>query len=785
MKEILVTNSTPNNKGFILPTNAIVWDRFYKHPVMLKGHQWESDPLGLWTIKIVGDDVLGIPNFNEITPESKTAKQLFEAGQLTASIGGFVKFKSVTNAMGKADLYTDENGYMVAESFEAYEISLVTLPSNQDCVQLSAHIYEDTTKEQISQFITLKATKMAENNEPTKPTTNVESDSKISVNEAGGLFKTILDAMGMSKIKEADKPSSEVAKPNSEPSGKTGLAAKIDKAKKKMESAKGKAEDAKKKLEEVQKKIAEAGDNVSPEYKQELEGAETMYNECSMAYDDSAKVYNALVEDEDQDGMSALKAELSSRLFPISNLPKLNVKPQLVDKTTLKTTDVNIKVNETRFKTMTQLTASNDAQDKAIVAKFQEGLGAGKDDREYKVIMTALASDPKFCAVANAFRLHNLNASVDMQSVAANHYKNKPIPEQRGGQDLLSMLAAVDNGSFRVGLDSTPTDTFLANPSTYAIDFLSLAFFTLYPKGDWKSDIPTFNPTMTTGNLGLVWANIAASPLVYVGSQPSSPANYSIDDDAVSMTMLPYFLQPMLWNNYKTAVQRYDVQGMQWAQALDKFWSSIDSNLITTFLEQVIAAPIYSTGQTNTTTGTLQTAISPSTNNSWLYSPNYNGTVNNLVLNDIFSVEQLFRKQNYRLDKEKVQVVVDPTGLKMLKTDPSVQTLLNKYSTNAGENNFAALDLNSTIIKERSQVGVLSNTGTILDPTGSIPSTATGANLAFIASQLGIGFGMFDVFVQQDPTNYGLKLSCDARMGASLMRKTGNGAAILGYSAAI
>jgi len=784
VKEILVTNSTPNNKGFILPTNVIDWSRFDKHPIMLKGHQWERDPLGLWTINIKGDDVLGTPKFNEITEESRTAKALYEAGQLTASIGGFVKFKTTTNQVGKVDLFIDENGNMIADSFEAYEISLVTLPSNPAAVQLSAHIYEDNTKETLTQFITLNSKKMEGNQNipPITPTPQpIDNDSKISVKEAGGLFKTILDAMGI-----GEKPKSTVAKPDTEPSTPTGLAAKIEKAKKKMEGAKGKAEDAKSKLEEVQKKVAEAGDNVSPEYKQELEGAEATYNECSKAYDEHAKVYNALVEDEDQDGMSATKAQLSASLFPVSNLPKINLKPTLVEPTKLNTTPVNVKVNETRFKTMTQLSASNDAQDKAIVEKFKTGLGANKEDNEYKAIMMGLASDPKFCAVTNAFRLHTLNSSVDMAEVAGKHYKNKPVPEQRGGSDMIGLLSALDNGTFRVGLDSTPTDTFLANPSTYAIDFLSLAFFTLYPKGDWKSDIPTFNPSMTTGNLGLVWANIAANPLVYVGSQPSTPANYSTDDDAVAMTMLPYFLQPMLWNNYKTAVQRYDVQGMQWAQALDKFWSSIDSNLITTFLEQVSATSvIYSTGQTNNTNSVLTTNISPNTNNSWIYNAAYNGTVNNLVLNDVFSIEQLFRKQNYRLDKEQVQIVVDPTGLKMLKTDPNVQTLLNKFSTNAGEKNFSALDLNSTIVKERSQVGLLSSTGTVIDPTGSVPSTATGANLAFIASQLGIGFGMFDVFVQQDPTNYGLKLSCDARMGASLMRKTGNGAAILGYSAAI
>ena len=78
---MLVTNSTQNNKGFILPTKNINWERFNKHPVMLKGHQWESDPLGLWTINIKGDDVLGTPKFNEITEESRTAKALYEAGQ--------------------------------------------------------------------------------------------------------------------------------------------------------------------------------------------------------------------------------------------------------------------------------------------------------------------------------------------------------------------------------------------------------------------------------------------------------------------------------------------------------------------------------------------------------------------------------------------------------------------------------------------------------------------------------------------------------------------------------
>jgi hypothetical protein len=781
-REILVTNGTANNKGFKLPTNVINWDRFNKHPVMLSEHQWNSEPLGLWKLRFDGDDVFGTPIFNEITEDSKTKKALYEAGNLCASIGGFVKFKTVKDKFGNIDVYYDEDGYMVAERFEAYEISLVAIPSNADAVKLSAFIYEEEKRANIDkQFITLNTKTNKQMDTPSLTPTNQQTDERVSVSA----FKTILEALGFNKIKPEDKPTSVVAKPEDDTQNKpTGLSAKIEKAKKKMESAKDKADKAKDAFDNLKKNITEES---TEEEKKTLEEAEASYNECSKMYDEAAKVYNALVEDEDEDNMSANKpVKLSAALYPLSNLPKTDPKPKKVDKATLNTTPVNIKVNETRFKTITQLAASNDVQDKAIIDKFQNGLGAKKEDNEYKAIMMGMASDPKFCAVANAFRLHTLNAGVDMQAVTSKHYKNQPVPEQRGGQDIIGLLSAVDNGSFRVGLDSTPTTTFLANPSTYAIDFLSLAFFTLYPKGDWKSDIPTFNPTMTTGNLGLVWANIIASPLVYVGTQPTNPANYNVDDDAVAMTMLPYFLQPIIWYNYKTGVQPYDVQGMQWANALNKFWSSIDSNLLTTFLEQVSSTSlIYSSGQTNTTSGLLQTQISPNSNNSWIYNPAYNGTINNLVLNDVFSIEQLFRKQNYRLDQEKVQIVVDPTGLKMLKTDPNVQTLLNKFSTKAGETNFSDLDLNTTIVKERSQVGLLSNTGTVIDPLGSVPSTAVGANLAFIASQLGIGFGMFDVFVQQDPTNYGLRLSCDARMGASLMRKTGNGAAILSYSAAI
>jgi hypothetical protein len=46
-----------------------------------------------------------------------------------------------------------------------------------------------------------------------------------------------------------------------------------------------------------------------------------------------------------------------------------------------------------------------------------------------------------------------------------------------------------------------------------------------------------------------------------------------------------------------------------------------------------------------------------------------------------------------------------------------------------------------------------------------------------------MGLGMLDVFMIQDPTNYGYKMSADLRMGIAPLRADGTGLSLLTYAA--
>jgi hypothetical protein len=786
-KEIVISTETANNKGFVLQSQYVDFARFNKHPIMLKQHQWENEPLGTWAIRLDKGVLLGTPTFNLITEDSKLYSQLYEAGQLTASIGGFAIFRTIKNSYGELEPYKDENGNMFCEKFELYEVSLVTIPSNPDAVMLmnlsSPVIMEESKKPEIvllsSKYNLLPPKKNAmEEQKPIIPT--IEKEESISLSGFGKLVSALSTLLKGGEVKPAgEMPKVEPGSFETDPKGKpTGLAAKIEKAKKKMETASEKAEKAKKAFDEMKEK--HSGMEMDEAAKKELEECEAAYNKASQEYDDCAKVYNAMIEDEDGDA-TEMKAQLSANRFPISNLPKVSLTPKPVEKSTLNTTPPNAGkvVGLNAHKTLTQLRASHDATDKAIVLKFTEG--GTKEDNEYWAILNGIVTDPKFQPIAEKFRLHetgNINADTYRFLNASK------ITDKRGGKTIQNLYADAQANGF-VKLNSS--NDFLNNPSTDAIDFLSLAIFRLFPSTDWRSSIPMFSADFTDKNLGLIWANIAADPNIYFNTQPTNPANYSVDDNAVALTLNPFFIEPMLWNPYKTALKRYDQMGMQWDQAIKKLYATMDDYLIYQIQYQTPSASIIkSTGITNTLANPLTTNMVANDNNSWVWNPAFNGTVYNPVLNDIFGIEQLFRKQNFDLKSESVVLVIDPTALKMLKTDPNVQTILNRYVTKGGEQKFSDLDLNTTQVIERSRVGVYNPAnGQIVDPTSSILSTYLSSMSAFISSQIGIGMGMFDVFMQQDPTNYGVKLSADIRIGVSLLRTNGNGSSIFTYGQVI
>lgn len=122
IEDQVLSNESLNDKGYVILSDGLQWDRYRKNPILLYDHDW-SKPIGFVNgIRREGDKWIGRLNFDGVTDLSREAKGMYEAGTLRAvSIGG------------KA-YYTEHDGVKFATRFDVYEISLVTIPSNEDAV---------------------------------------------------------------------------------------------------------------------------------------------------------------------------------------------------------------------------------------------------------------------------------------------------------------------------------------------------------------------------------------------------------------------------------------------------------------------------------------------------------------------------------------------------------------------------------------------------------------------------------------------------------------------------
>jgi hypothetical protein len=817
-KRIVFTTKTPNDQGGIIPDDVIDFTRFNKNPVVLKEHRWSDDPIGLWTdIKKESEGWSGVPVFHGLTEESKTTKALYEGGFLrAASIGGEAIWK--TNSAGQYAL--DKNGLRVCDKFYLYEISIVTLPSNEDAVQtdpveLHAKIYEPGEIENINKSITTLSSKfytntMAKDNATNETGTQqtVTEPAAKPVNEPGekttlstdgpGLPKWLKEIIGLGGVikfgadKNAaapapkDEPVStttdkDIANPQPKP---TGLS--VEKAKEKAEKAKEKAEKAQKKAEEAKKKAdaEDATDELKSEYETCMEDAEKALKEAEeaeAAYEKAKKAEDDDDDDEDdkekakeKSKNSAMKPQRKTLAELQAEQVKLAAKPQ---------TKV---VSAGNGKTFSQL-ASDKGEGRAILNRVMTRDAGEKQIGDYAVVLNAILADTKYAALHEKMRLH-INVT---EGQLASYREN--IGARGAGLSIKDLSAQFNAGQIEIWDRTTnsmkqittlsSTDNALASPALNTIEWLPLAIFKLFPTTSWKNEIPIFSAQITGANTGIIWANIAADPTIYKGNQPSSPSDYTYSDTAVALSLTPYWLQPMRWTPLTMHQLRYDQMGTGWAQAFSKLNATIDDNLLYTLAAAVPAGSIILTSgiSGNNATATIFNISGSNDPNAFYWNPSFTGNLKAPVLNDIITLEQLYNKQNFELESERPYLVMDPTMEAIISKDPETKSLLTRWVNADGAD---LLKFKHTVLNQRSRVAVYDPaTAQVKDINSVIPATSVSGCVGFIPSQIGMGLGMLDVFMIQDPTNYGYKMSADLRMGIAPLRADGTGLSLLTYAA--
>lgn len=190
LKQILSTE-TPNDQGFVVLSGGIDWERYKKNNILCHNHNWSQSIGNVVNIRREGDNWVGELLFDEKTDLSRQLKAQYEAGSLRAvSIAG-------------DPYYVEQDNLKICTRFDIYEISLVPLPSNPDCVSN----FEGKDKVMAVEFMALKEHKIeqfsAEHNELiAKYNAKMEEKKKVEVEPTVEEPKTQLSATEETKTEE-------------------------------------------------------------------------------------------------------------------------------------------------------------------------------------------------------------------------------------------------------------------------------------------------------------------------------------------------------------------------------------------------------------------------------------------------------------------------------------------------------------------------------------------------------------------------------------------------------
>lgn len=423
--------------------------------------------------------------------------------------------------------------------------------------------------------------------------------------------------------------------------------------------------------------------------------------------------------------------------------------------------------------TFTKLNALNAKEEdkKIVAAMFNTDKKDTVDLRSHAIVANAIMNDPRLRPVVNVARFNSVSSDDQIRDM-----RRSFNPNVKTGIGMREVANELNSGRimFKSKIDGNDrdlslfnsTDNALASPSVTTIEWMSLALYELFPSVSWKAPISLFESQMTGRNTGIIFANVNANPAVYKGNSPAPAADYTYTDQAVALALTPYYLQPMLWNPLYMHQLRYDQMATGWAQGFAKWNSVMDDNLLYTLASTVPAASIIGTSGLSGYNANPQIFNIPASGpgNVFFWNNLFAGNLFNPTLNDIIAIEQVYRNQNFDLERETACLVLDPIGERYIAQDPETKSLLTSFKTTNGEE---LLKYKHTMLNVRSRVAVYDPaTGQVKDINGGIPATSVSAQLGFMPSQVGIGIGKLDVFMQQDSTNYGHRMSADIRIGA-------------------
>ena len=639
------------------------------------------------------------------------------------------------------------------------------------------------------------------------------------------IISNILKGLGMlgsisTKDVEYKQPDDDDKPQTLKPKGKGDVSSQPTPTGMSAEKAKKEAEEAVKAVKEAKAKYEEETDEDKKEkFKKEYEKACKEAEEaCKSAEEAEEKVKaeesakkeaeeSAKKEAEEEASKKEAEEEASKKRAEESAKKTEKMSAQPLKKTQEELAKLNLapkpehtqKITVNEGVTFTKLQADKGNGERILGRIFNGGQkeSGEKTIADYAVVLNAIMADKKYEAVLKQLRImpsaNHAQFNEQRTSVNAN-------PNSKAGFNIKDVAARLNSGrtagiDFTAGAQPTikttlSTEGSFSSLDTTAVEWLTLILYKLFPSEDWKNEIPIFGAESTGRNLGVIWTNILANAPIYRGTNPSPAGTYGpYSDQAVGMSLIPYWQEPTLWQPLSMHQLRYDQMASGWIQNLAALNAQIGDDLLYTLMAGLYANQptkiVKTGGWGNAVAGTPQTFTIPGSGSSFIFNSSFAGTLVKPGMNDIFAIEELFALQNYDLPRERPVLVTDSSMMRYLKSDPQTQSMLTRW---VNEQGAELQKISHTLIHERSRVGAFDPASTTVIDTHAtnpvIPSTTQSAGLAFIASQVAIGLGLIDVFMIQDPNNYGYKMSVDLRINARALRKDYTGLAIYNYDSA-
>ncbi len=894
------TDETPNDQGSIIPNEALDFTRYMVNPVILLEHDWHSRAIGMMRDIHYDKEMKswkGFPDFHELSDDSRLAKAMYDSGYLvSASIGGemILKTKDTTNPFGDLtrEPYVNEDGYMIAEKFIVFEISLPTLPSNYRALtddalkkeseaikmgvaeasrNLKMKIFQtEETENVFSQIVTLAKTIKEPSQAPVinKQTENEMTDEekkakkeadRIAAEEAKQAAEdakkdksnhVILESklpawvqrliekqgiLGAAFGKLYDDPDDDDKPQTRKPTGKgdltdqpkpTGLSAK--EAKKKAEDARKKADAAEEKVKACKEAYEDAEEGEEKvRFKKELEEAEERAKKaCKDAEDAEEEAKKAAKKEADEEADEEAKSKKEADEEAKKHEAEEEAKKHEADEEARKKAEADEEAGKKSKQSMsanpekqtrTELEAKNtlapdpdktrkiiardgvtfsalrkDLKDgQAILNRVFSGEKSNKEIGDYAIILNSIMNDPKYSAIAKQCRFF---MSSNQDTYKEQRSAVNAQPTMKAGTSFADMAARLTSGH-TVGLSAgqlvkkttLTTDGEFASLDTTAVEWLTLILYKLFPSEDWKNEIPVLAADQTGRNLGVIWTNITAAPTIYRGTYPGgSDTDYIYSDTAVGMKLVPYWLEPMLWKPLSMHMLRYDQMATGWIQGLATLNAQIGDDLLytlayNTYLNKPTML-VYTGGWGTASASASQTFNIPNSGSKFIFNSSFAGDLVKPGYNDILAIEEAFQNQYYDLPNERPVLVVDSAMNRYIKSDPETKSLLTRWVNDEGAE---LVKISHTLLHERARVAAFDLPSvTVVDTHASapvVPATTMSMGMAFIASQVAIGLGLIDVFMIQDPTYFGYRMSCDLRINISALRSDYTGCCMYTY----